>query len=570
MNGLMPFFLEEKEARKNVIASHSLTLRQEGKLHKTGLVFYQGTMNMQRERSSRMYSADSLFRNYKSSYQERGNFLAALLEHNRRVSKRAVVQNSFGILSLNRRTEIFLADTLQTPIEQVFQQHMRVPLQDVVLRNTLKYTYLLSPAIALTLQGDFFREHARSDLKLQVLADDILQSINLTKQFVGVRSSLQFRLDKLTLNTGLNMGYMSDYGRLNVLEESMNVVSTLERKRLIVGVPIGLRFVKGKIEYDGRITSEVNRFSTGKNKVLWSTNQNLIYNFDAKDNLNLEVLRTNRFYELDMLFDTIVHDYNNKLINIGNRTNNFVTKEEASLSWSNTNAVRNISYRSKYSFSQEYNFRQNLLDSTRGHTLYYGNYSFSKRYTHTVLLNSSKFYYVGEDYHRLQFNGGLIFKQVRYPTLLDNIATNAKVNSWNPQLTVRFEPRNYFVGELKYSFNWFYNTYWMAKEKRMLQKEMQHRWFLEGNRHKIDWQVGFLYRQSKVNDNSIKVGDASLRFQYTWSDRLSLSLLGESLMSLFQLNSYNQVQIQVDGNMLTQVATDNNLGYLMLSAAVKF
>ena len=567
-NSLLHFFEEETQVRKNLIGSHSLTLRQEGKRYKSGLVLYQGMMNVRRESSSRLYRADSLFRNYESAYQDRGNFWAASLEHNRRLTTRSVLQNNFSFLLLNRRLGIYLADTVQQPVREVFQQDMQAPLRDVIFNNNLKYTYLLSPKVLLTLQGDFFSEHNRSNLHLQVLGDSISQRINLIKQYVDLRSSLQFRLQKLTLTTGLNLGYQKDNSRLNRFYTPMTPLA-LERRRLLAALPIGLRIVKGKIEYDGRVTAELNRFAQSEGKFMWPTIHHLIYNIDGKDNVSLELSRLNRFYELDRLFDTIIQDYHSRLINVGNNTNSFLTQEEVVLSWSHTDAVKDLRHRYKYSYAQTQNFRQNVLDSIRGQNLYYGNYSFPKRYTHTLALNSAKFFYVGESYHNLMLEGGLVFKYTGYPTLLDNKTTRAHVNSWNPQLKVLLNLRDYFIHELKYSLDWYYDAYWMAQEKRMQQKEMLHHFFIQGAVQKLDWEADFRYRYTKVNTNLSKVADASLRFKYNWSDRFSLSLLGESLLSLFRLNSYNRLQIQVDGNMLSQQVTNNNLGYLMLTAAIK-
>lgn len=93
---------------------------------------------------------------------------------------------------------------------------------------------------------------------------------------------------------------------------------------------------------------------------------------------------------------------------------------------------------------------------------------------------------------------------------------------------------------------------------------------VRGHGNKVNWKIDFEYKFYDINQDKFSVPDSNISFKYELSDKISITLVGRSILTLLDLNNYNFVNTISDGNTLMQSKTDNNLGYLMLYTSFEF
>ena len=141
---------------------------------------------------------------------------------------------------------------------------------------------------------------------------------------------------------------------------------------------------------------------------------------------------------------------------------------------------------------------------------------------------------------------------------------------WEPAFNLNFLPRKFFIKEVANQVKWNYFIYRINEDKINQQLITTNTFTIKGHEDNINWKFDFEYRFYDLDRDKFSVPDCNISFKYDISDKLSLSLIGRSLLTLFQLNDYNFVNILSNGNTLTQIRTDNNLGYLIFYTSFKF
>jgi|GEM_PF-5749245 len=140
---------------------------------------------------------------------------------------------------------------------------------------------------------------------------------------------------------------------------------------------------------------------------------------------------------------------------------------------------------------------------------------------------------------------------------------------WNPTIDLAFLPRNFFVRELEHQIGWEDFTFLMDGERNARQTVLTNRLSMRGHGRKTDWRISFEHYRYDVQGGGFGHPDCSLSFKYELSEKMFLSAIGRSLLTLFEWNSYSFVNTRLDGNTLSRTATDNNLGYLLFGVSLK-
>lgn len=572
-NILYPFFIEDYRTSKNFVSNNSLTFRWQGLNSKSGLVFYYGNIHTERKADYSTFIADTLVKRSGSRNSEKGNFISATANYSHILSPRTVLQNVLSTIGIGYRKHNESVDTLFVPTTDSFGVRTQDAPENFSISNDLKLTHLLNDNTAFSFDLDYYHERNTRDFETRLTnidVGDILQEGSSSKQYLLAQGNFNFRLRKATLNTGLAISNNNESGDLEFLNNA-HEDSGLKRNIFTLGVPLSLDGSFKNLDYSFSAAPTLIRTGETDNRSFLKMFHSLTYNFEAQNNLRLGMGHSYQFYDINALFDTIVKSYNHKIINErGKNLDQFSVKDEVSLSWFNSNVARSKNIHFTYRYSQEQDFLQSVLDSISDNVFYYSNKVFDKNRTHTISAGGKKGIYLGPAYHRLDIGAGLNFMANRYSTIFNDQSARAKNNMWEPAFNLSFLPRRFFMKEITNQIKWNHLIFSIDGDKVTQQSVTTNTFTVKGHGDKINWNFDFEYMFYNIDRDKFSVPDCNLSFKYDVSDTLSFSLVGRSLLTLFQLNNYNFANTLSNGNTLTRIRTDNNLGYLIFYTSFRF
>lgn len=571
-NLLYPFFIENFQTKKNFVSNNSLTLRREGENSKTGLVLYHGNINIERETAINTFIADTLVKASDLRKNDNGDFISATVNYNRKISENTVLENVLSAVGVKYREYTESMDLLFVPNLSILNIQTNDVPKSFTIANDLKITQLLSESTALDLDINYYYEKNLRDFETRLIGDitsNIFQQGQFDKNYFSALGKFKFRLKRGSLNAGIGVAQNNETGSLD-FENNTNKDDALLRKVTTAQVPIALNGSFKKLDYILSVAPTLIHTKKSGNRGFLKMSHRLTYNFEAQNNLILELHRGNRFYHLNSLFDTIVRSYNHQIINHEVNIDGYSVMDEVSLSWFNTNVARSKRFHFAYEFRREQDFLQSILESVTNNVFYYANGVFDIRNTHMFNAGANKGFYFGSAYHRFDVGGDMNYTANYYPTIVNNLPARASSSSWAPTFNLGLRPRNFFVREMNSRLNWNYYTFNIDGEEVTRQSVLTKTLTVEGSRGKIDWEFEFEYQFYDVGQEKFSVPDSNLSIKYNYSDKLAFSLVGRSLLTLFELNNYNFVDTFSDGNTITQIATSNNLGYLLFNISYKF
>lgn len=572
-NTLYPFFIEDYQTTKNFVTNNSLTLRWQGLNSKTGVVVYHGDISRERKIGYKTFIGDTLIRDSDLRNNEKGSFISTTANYSHILSPKTVLQNVFGVIGINYRRYNKNMETLFVPNTTFFNEQDSEASENFTISNDFKITHLLSDNSAFNVNLDYYYEKVARDYETELTnidIQDIFQQGGASKSFFRAQGNLNFRFRRLTVKSGIAITNNIEQGDLNFLN-STHENSKLKRKIFTLETPININGSINKLDYSLSATPTLINTDDSDNRKFLKSSNSLTYNFEPQNNLILRLNRSYRFYDVNSLFDTIVRSYNQRLINNPDENlDRYSVKEEIALSWINSNVARSKNIRIEYRFTQEQNFLESVLDSISNNVFYYSNKVFDKNKSHSVIVEGKKGIYLGSAYHRLDIGGGLNYLGNKYSTLFNSQSTRANITVWEPKFFLNFLPRKYFIKEMTNEIKWNHFNYKIGQDEITEQSIITNTFTVRGHEEKINWKFDFEHRFYDVDGDRFSVPDCNLSFLYDVTDKLSFSLVGKSLLTLFQLNNYNFASTLSNGNTFTQTRTDNNLGYLILYTSFKF
>jgi hypothetical protein len=570
-NLLYPFFIEDYQVKKNFISNNSLTMRRESKKSKVGMVVYYGDMNVEREIGTNIFIADTLIKKTSLEDTENGNFISANANYNIIISPKTVLENVFSTLLVKHQRYRNTVDTVFFPSPTYFSVHTINDPSSLSLANALKITHLFSEDKALDFDVDYYYEKNSIDFQTRLKNNntpDIFQTEKFTKSYFSTHGNIKLRFEKSFLKLGIGLSQNREKGNLE-FKNRTNGNDTQDRQIMTAQMPISLQGSIKKLDYSLSATPTLIHTEEIGNRGFLKMANRLTYNFETQNNLVLRLNRGYRFYDLNSLYDTVVRAYNNRIVNVGDKTNQYAVTDNASLGWFNNNVARSKSFHLTYEYSRQQNFLQGILESISSNIFYYTNLVFNRKNTHTFDAGANKGIYFGKKYHRLDIGGNLKYLENYYPTIVSGEKARANNKILEPAFNVGLRPRNYLIREITNQLKWNYLSFHINGEKINQQSLLTNTFTIEGTENKIDWLFDIEYRLYNTKQENFSFADCNLSVQYNLSDKLSFSVAGRSLLTLFKLNDFNFVTTFSDGNTLTQITTNNNIGYLLLSTSIK-
>ncbi|WP_430409545.1 carboxypeptidase-like regulatory domain-containing protein [Kordia sp.] len=573
-NILYPFFIEDYQTTRNFVTNSSLTLRWQGLNSKTGIVFYHGNINTKREVEYNTFIGDTLLNKSNLENIDKGNFYSATANYSRILSPKTVLQNVLSTIAINFKKENENVTSIFVPTTSFLKEQSRYNPKNFTVNNALKLTHLLADNTAFNFNLDYYYEKNSKDFETKLTnidIEDVIQQGSSSKQYLGNSFNFNFRLKKATFNAGLAIKNNKEEGSLNLLN-SIDDNSDLERNISIVESFLSLNGSVKNLDYGFTVTPSLILTENTDNRKFLNMSHFLKYNFETQNNLILRMWHNYQFYDINSLYDTIVRNYNNRIINTNSdkHIEEYSTKDEVSLSWFNSNVARSKNLNFVYRYRQEQDFLQSVLDSVSNNIFYYSNRVFDKKETHSIKAGGKKGIYMGSSYHRLDIGAGLNYLSSKYSTFFNNQNARANNNMWEPSFKLSFLPRKFFIKEITNNVKWNHRTFKINGDDITQQSIITNTFMVKGHGDKINWKFDFEYMFYNINQDRFNVPDCNLSLKYDVSDKLSFSLEGRSLLTLFELNNYNFVNTLSNGNTLTQVRTNNNLGYLILYTSFKF
>ncbi|MEH0156791.1 carboxypeptidase-like regulatory domain-containing protein [Limibacter armeniacum] len=570
-NTLRPLFMEDTHTFKDFVSNSNLTTRWQGLNSKTGVVFYYGNIQTERKIDYNTFVADTLTQNKQTENIHKGNLISVTANHSRILSKKTVLQNVLSAMTIDQQGYNKSLNTLYIPEVTTFTELNKNRPKNLTFSNALQLTHLLGDNIAFDLNVDYFNERNTRDfgtLITDINFSDLSQEELTSKQLFSTLANLQFRLKKTFIKTGLHLSKNLEKGNLTFNNETPTTTS-LERDLTILDVPLSLSGSINKLDYTFSTTPTFIHTKKTKYSNLLKMHHSLTYNFETQNTLGMSVSHDYRFYDLNVLFDTTMRSYNQIVINNREFVNQYATRDEASLSWFNNNVARSKSNHIIYRYTREQDFLQNVLDSISNNVFYYSHKVFDKKETHSLSSGYQKGFYLGKSYHLLQLGGNLDYTHNNYTTSVNSVNTPFKSDAWVPSFKISFLPRNFFIKDVSNKLDYNHLKFWLDNEEINRQSVITNTFSVKGHGTKATWDVNFIFTKYSIENDEFNVPDLHFSYKYDLSDRLSFSLVGRSLLTLFKLNNYNYVNTISSGNTLTQIATNNNLGYLLLYTSIK-
>ena len=157
----------------------------------------------------------------------------------------------------------------------------------------------------------------------------------------------------------------------------------------------------------------------------------------------------------------------------------------------------------------------------------------------------------------------------KYNTKVNNAFSKVDITTWNPEIHLGFLPRNSFVKEFKNTTALNQQIFRINHAKITTQRTFNNTFSIRGHDRKIEWNLDLIYNHYNTKDTNFGVPDLGMFLKYDFSEKISFSVNGESMLSLFKLNNFNSLHIQSDGNIISRTTNTDNLGYLLFNIHLK-
>lgn len=569
---LTPFFIEDYQMKKNFVSNNSFTLRWQGDKDKAGLVFFHGKINTAKETDNTVFIANTLIKKSNLKNTEKGSFYQTTLNYSRILSHKSVLENVLSAVALHQKQYRENIDTQFVPNIINLREQTNDRPKSFGLANGLKYTRLRNNKTAFEMSLNYFYEDNSRGFETKLVSISpagIIQNSFLTNQYIAALSTFKFRFRKgVNFNTGISLSQNNESARLASPNHS-NAENNLRRSITTIELPLSLSGSIRKWDYSFRASPVYITTARSDGRGFLKMSHSLTHNFEAQNNLILGFSRSYQFFDLYTLFDTVVQTYNYKIINTLHNLNELSIKEEASVSWFNSNVAKSKMLYFTYNFTTEKNTLQSVFDSVANNVFYYSNRLFKKNSTHTFNAGGRKNFYITPAYHRLDIGGGLKFTLNNYETIINNRNVKASITSWEPAATWGFTPRDFLLKSITGRVQWNSLLFNVDGEGVARESIFINTIAIESVIKKIYGKLEYSHLFYNLSDRKFNVPDCNLTFKYNLTEKFALSASGRSLLTLFDLNNYSFVNIVSDGNTLSQTVTSNNLGYLIFFISLK-
>ncbi|MFV0249110.1 MAG: hypothetical protein ACK5H1_09165 [Tenacibaculum sp.] len=564
-SNLYSYFIDDDKTEKNFVSNTSLTIRNQGDNSKTGLVLNHGNIHVKKQTDILLYTDDSLLRKSQLRNTNKGYFASFTANYSRVLSEKAVLQNVLNSTIIRQQKSDFKTDSLFVPQKSLLvEDNLQTP-KAFSFSNALKLTRLLNEKIAFDLLWDYYCEKVLSndDIRLKNIAGlSIFQRNPFSKNFQFVQGELKFRLKKAVLNTGIGLAKNEELSSLEY-ENNTNIDKNLKRKLLSLNAFVLLNGTYKKLDYNFSVKPTLIYLKKSANRKLLKMNHSLTYRFLEQNTLRVGFSRNYTFYNLNELHDTVVKAYNYRLINAKVNTEGFSINNKLTLAWFNNNVARTKSSHFDYSYIRQNNSLQSVLDSISNNIFYYKSRVFNLSQSHNFSLGGKKGYYITDSYHLFRMGAKLDFEANKYTTILNKQTALVRSKFWKPIFKLSFLPRNKFIGEFSNQLKWNLFTIDIDKNKTSNNAVFTNTFYIKGAGDKLNWSFELFYINNSVDKERFCFFDSNLSVKYQYSEKISFSLRGKSLLTLFNLNNYNYTNILSEGNTLRQINTSNNLSYLI-------
>jgi hypothetical protein len=571
-NYLQPFFIEDFQTRKNFVSNTSLTLRKEAEKNKSGLVLYFGNTQIERDVSRQTFLGENLIESSLTNNVQNGNFISATTNFNAKLSENSVFENKLSTLLLWYDDLTQNLDTVFSPNPTGFNLLTENSPKSLAISNELKITKLISEKKAIDFELNYYYEGDKRDFETQqndIPLSEIKQVEDFSKNYVAALSKFKYDLNPVYLNIGLGLSHNQEEGEL-MFENDFLTEDNLTRSITTIETPISISGSYKNLDYSfSGSPALIYTDEKGIREEIKSLNK-LTYNFETQNNLILSWKRNYRFYDLNSLYDTIVRGFNIRVINDGINAEDYTTTNLTSLEWNNNNVSRNKQINLKYEFIKDKNILQSVLDSVSSNIFFYANQIFPDRTTHLIDMSGRKGFYFSPSYHLIYFGASFYIRNDDYPTISNQEEVDATSLTLQPAFNLTFRPRGFLIREASNQLKRNDYAFFINGEEINSQSVLTNTFTVEGTEKKIDWEFDFIYQFYNINGNKFDVPDVNLSIKYRQSDKLSFSLSGRSLLTLFDFNDFNFANTQSNGNILTQTFTNNNLGYLLFNTSFNF
>ncbi len=569
---LNPFLMEDLQMNKNNSSNINLTLRWEGEKSKIGLVFNNANINTERITNYMTSEGNQILSKGTFDNSEKGNFYGTTLNYDHIISSKTILNNVFNLLILKNTSQRNSVDSIFYPENQNTAESIMIKPNNLALSNNFKISTILNEKSLINFYFDVYHEDNKNSLTANLVessVSNIYQNDLYIKNNIFLFGNYQLKLNKNTVNLGVGFNQLNENADQIIDENLVRSQQTIKRNIKNIESRFSLTGSLKKLDYSFSLSPVLFFSSQNEKKSFLKSNSQLTYNFQPQNNLTFNFERTYKYFDINSMYDTIIRSFNNRTFNSISELNNISYSNEASIGWYFNQVPKNRNFIAEYRFKHIKNNMQTVLDSIVDKTFHYSNRIFDDRYSHNIHLGYNKSFYIGESFHRLTFGTNFKIAINRYNTMFDNELSKVSVNTLYPELHIGFLPRNSFIKELKNTVSWNQQNFRIDQATITNQDIFTNTFSIRGHDSKIEWSLDFNYHYYDTNDTNFGVPDLGMFLKYDFSDKISFSVNGESMLSLFKLNNFNSLHTQFDGNIISRTTTKDNLGYLLFNVHLK-
>lgn len=567
---LSSFFETDLRVKKNFVSNNSLTVRREGENSKSGAVLYYGNVRTDVERTLSTFIGDTLARNTVFNGLKEGGFFSSSLNHTHKFNSKTVLQNILGVFVMSKEDKESSLDSIFTVEPMVFLETTNRKPTNFSLVNSMSITTLLGDRNAFDLGLNFYQENVSEDLDTQLINSDasaVLQRLDYSNTQFSFMPDFQFKLNRSTLTVGASLSSVNEKTSVDFFNNSFpNEV--IERNVLISEVPITYQGSKGRFDYNLSFSPTLINVDESKGQGILQTSNTFVYNFKSQDKLSFGISRSYNLQDITKFFSTLSTNFNNITKGQVEKKDGFTTKDRVSLSWFKSNVAKSQSHYLVYDYMEENDYIQTNLDSISNNLFIYSNRELDNKRSHNINLGTSKGFYFGRKFNKIGVNANLKFSHISYPIIIEDVKRNTSITSWEPSLILTYFPRNFFIREIKNTLKWNPRKFRLDGNEINQQTTFNNSLIFEGGRDKLSWSFNFDYLLYDVEQRNFDVPDVNIFAQYELSNKITLAIEGNYLLTLFDINNFNSIETISNGNIITQILNDNNLGVLLLKASI--
>ncbi|WP_026703936.1 hypothetical protein [Flavobacterium soli] len=561
-NLIYDFTSENRNVNTSFLSSSSLTLRKEKKNSKFNFIVYQNTLKNIFETKIERNEIDKLINYQKIENEHKGSLNLFNAQYTKILNQNNILTFDSNIGYSNKRKENSTSTLSYNP-ETLFDTNEIINLKVLNIINTISLKQKFKNNFVGAFDFHLYNENSTDVVQNNMpIPQNLDQNINLKSTKIKTNYLFDYNFNKHNFNFGLEV--------LNNIESlSINAIN-LENTETIFSFPLIFRGDYKKINYFFKTNAsiwenEINDISI--KKFIIPISLSAFIKINRKKSVNLFYERTLKKNDIIQTIPIYYKDSFSRYLSDTAFNNQLVTNNNLGLQYTFYNFSKSEYLSLSTNGSLNYNAINYIFNSIDNNQLVYNAIISDKQIVTNNNVTYSKGWYFSKQLHKIT-----ISPKYEFTFIQNNINHSVKFNNQNfiQKYNISFEPNKWFIKEasLNYSIS---NTIFFEnnlKTNTVIIDKYNLSFLAESS--KIEFKTNFYIENFNLGSTKFKRHDINLNFIYKFSKTFNLTISGNSLLTLFNLdNPISNISTNNNQGITTTTTNPNILGYLLTGIQFK-